>query len=172
MPLPPKQSGFTVLELMIVVTIVAVLAAIGLPSFRDSIRSNRLATASNEMIATVAFARSESIKNNLGAAICPSPDGESCSGTWAGGWLVWSDLNADGLRQSAGEPVLRRQAALRDIVSSGSNAAIRFSPRGAVTGGVGAVVLDSVPCPAGQPFRRSVNVLAGGMARVQRQNCP
>ncbi len=169
-----RAGGFTLIEVIVAIAIAAILVGLALPSFNDALNSNRLANASNELLATVAFARSEAIRGNRGAVVCPSTDGLTCSGDWAAGWIMWADNNADGIRQTSGvnaEPVLRAQAALFNVSSTGSNAAIRFSPRGAVTAGAGVITLRPTACPAGKPFRRTITVMAGGMARVQRQDC-
>jgi type IV fimbrial biogenesis protein FimT len=161
---------------MIVIAIVGILTAIALPNFASALTSNRLATTSNEFIATVAFARSEAVRNNRGAVFCASNDGSECGGRWEDGWIVWADDNADGVRQVSGpgeEPVLRRQAALsgQQSLAVGSTI-IRFSPRGSVVAGSGSITLRAVGCASGKPFQRRLQVLAGGMARVQAENCP
>src|SRR5690606_28438934 len=85
------QSGFTLIELMVAISIVAILLALGLPSFQASLRSNRVTTATNEMLASLSLARTEAIKGIGTAGVCPSSDGSTCgAGTdWSGGWLVW-----------------------------------------------------------------------------------
>ncbi|MBT9159981.1 MAG: hypothetical protein DDT26_01254 [Dehalococcoidia bacterium] len=158
---------------MVTIAIVAILSAIALPSFSSALQSNGLATTSNEFIATLAFARSEAMRNNRGAVVCPSVDGSVCGGDWHDGWIVWGDLNADGVRQTAPpneEPVLRRQSALTRQIATGS-VRIVFTPRGSVSVGTGTVILRSVGCSAGQPFRRDIEVLGGGNLRVSKVNC-
>jgi len=59
-----KQSGFTLLELMITVAVLGVLAAIALPSFQSIIEHRRLAGAAENLFADLQYARSESIKRN------------------------------------------------------------------------------------------------------------
>lgn len=59
-----RQSGFTVIELMIVIVIAGILLAIALPSFRDSIDRNRLRSITNTLYGDLQFAKSEAIKRN------------------------------------------------------------------------------------------------------------
>lgn len=170
-----KSQGVTVVELMVAIAIVGILTAIALPNFASALRSNRLANTGNEFIATVAFSRSEAIRNNRGAVFCASADGSACGGNWQDGWIVWADANADGIRQTSGageEPVLRRQGPLAQQVTIGGATTVRFSPRGGVIAGTGSIVLRAADCSTGQPFQRQLDVLAGGMARIQKQNCP
>ncbi|OQK18659.1 hypothetical protein AU255_02675 [Methyloprofundus sedimenti] len=59
-----KQTGFTLTELMVVIAIVGILAAVAVPSFNDSIERSRLVSASEAVIADLRWARSEAIKRN------------------------------------------------------------------------------------------------------------
>lgn len=165
-----SNRGVTLLELMITIAIAAILASLALPSFSSSLQSNRVATTSNEFLASVAYARSEAMRNNRGAVMCPSSDRSTCGGTWQDGWIVWADQNANGTRETA-EPVLRSQTALYRQTSSGGGAPIRFSPRGGVVGGAGTIRVQAQGCTSGQPFQRRLEVLGGGMVRITKENC-
>lgn len=76
-------SGFTIVELMIVVAVVAVLAAIGLPSMRDLLKTNRMKTLSLDIYSSLTLARSEAIKRNTGSVSMIA-----AAGGWQNGWTV------------------------------------------------------------------------------------
>ncbi|HED35090.1 MAG TPA: prepilin-type N-terminal cleavage/methylation domain-containing protein [Gammaproteobacteria bacterium] len=97
-----KNSGFTLVELMITVSIVAILLTVGVPSLRTFMQGNQLIASTNELISALHVARSEAIKLNSKVSICSSSNGTSCSGSssWKEGWIVFVD--ADGLLDGTG----------------------------------------------------------------------
>jgi type IV fimbrial biogenesis protein FimT len=109
-------SGFTLIELMVTMTILVILTMLALPSFQSAFLSNKLATYSNDFLGSIQLARSETIKRNAVVRICrrerASDDTPSCSasGTWQKGWFVWVDSSGDGNLQAS--EILREQAAL------------------------------------------------------------
>lgn len=175
----PGIHGFTLVELMVTIAIVAILSAIALPSFSNSIRNNRLATTTNEFIAAVSLARSEAVKSNRGARVCASSDGATCGTNWSDGWIVWADANNNGTLES--EEIRRHQQALNGLrVAASSRSAFNFTARGECadcTGGAfgaGAtdIELHAVPCTTGQEHIRSLRILATGAVSFSRGVCP
>ncbi len=100
--------GFTLVETLTVVMIIAILIAVGAPSYRSVTTSSRLSTEVNDLLGALQFARSQALKEGRPVTACISNDGESCAaGTgWHGGWIVFSDTNANGT-VDGGETVLR-----------------------------------------------------------------
>lgn len=173
-------NGFTLVELMVTIAVVAILAAIALPSFSTSIRNTRLASATNEFIAAVNLARSEAVRSNRTGQVCASPDGASCGTDWSQGWIVWADADADNT-PDAGE-IRRHQQALNGMTatSPANRTSFRFSARGECTNclgeafGAGATdfQLRATPCASGQQHIRSLRVLRTGAVSFTREACP
>lgn len=82
-------NGFTLIELMVVIAIVAILAKIGLPSFSDMMRKNRLSAASSALQVSLSLARSEAVKRGSDALVTVAAN--TTAGDWANGWTVFVD---------------------------------------------------------------------------------
>ena len=141
------SQGFTLLELMIVLTLVSVILAIGAPSFGDFSRNNRLTSAANNLLAGLQLARTEAIKRQRIVSICTSDnaDGPSptCSSGTFSGWIVFEDSNGDCAR-TADEPLpLRSGEALPNgLAASQDGRCASFSPNGQVRAGGGQALLS------------------------------
>lgn len=103
-----KDSGFTLIELVVTVSLLGILLTMAVPNFTTLVKNSRLSTQANDFIIAANLARSEAIKRNLNVVICRSADGASCanSGGWEQGWVVFVDNDSDG-GLDAGETVLR-----------------------------------------------------------------
>ena len=86
-----KQAGFTLTEIGVTLLIVGVMSAMALPSLSSLTRGTRVKRAATDMLATLAYARSEAISRNAQVSIV-------ASGTWSAGWQVV--VGATVLRQS------------------------------------------------------------------------
>lgn len=115
-----RESGFTLIELMVTVTVMAVLLAIAVPSFQSFLVRNNLASSGASFLSTVNYARSEAVKRSMTVTICPSANGATCTGgTWSSGWITFVDTNANG-SADAGETVLRAHPTLTGNYSAAS----------------------------------------------------
>ncbi|MBI5462891.1 MAG: GspH/FimT family pseudopilin [Gammaproteobacteria bacterium] len=127
-----KHTGFTLVELMITLAVAAILLTVGIPSFGDFIKNNRLVSYANEFVAGAHLARSEAIKRRRYGYICASSNQSSCTGgtNWAVGWIAWIDDNGDAIPQST--ELLRARQALNATVTYTSNgpSQFRFDPTG------------------------------------------
>ena len=85
-----SAKGFTLVELMVVVVIVAIFLLIAAPSYTTLTQRTRLKSYANEVVASIYLARSEAIKRNASMTLCTSTLGASCDGdgNWGQGWIV------------------------------------------------------------------------------------
>ena len=125
----PLSAGFTLMELLMGIAVLAILTTLAVPAFNQFILNNRLAGQANEMVAAFQFARSEALKRGLSVQVCPSDDGENCSTAWTDGWMVVANPG------ESDEEVLRVWPSPGDdfqITTSASD--IAFEPSGAYAG--------------------------------------
>lgn len=85
-----RQRAFTLLELAVVSTILAVAAALAVPALADAIAQARLRSAADTLADDLASARRAALTRGGGVTICPSRDGRQCTprGRWHQGWAI------------------------------------------------------------------------------------
>ncbi len=120
------QSGFTLIELMVTMTVAAILVGIAIPNLRDFLRNNRLSGGVNDMLHSLQVARTEAIKRQPplggGVVVCgtASPTvadaAMACDYATFSGWFVFLDSNGN-WQHDAAEPVLERHALLDATVT-------------------------------------------------------
>ncbi|RYE71403.1 MAG: prepilin-type N-terminal cleavage/methylation domain-containing protein, partial [Oxalobacteraceae bacterium] len=74
-----QHIGFSLVELMVTVAVLAIVAAIAIPSFTGLINSSRLTASANEVLASLQMARSEAVRRNQTVIVCPSNNASSCT---------------------------------------------------------------------------------------------
>lgn len=107
------QCGFTMVELLVTLSLASILLSVAVPSYRTFTQDNLMVVHSNNFASSIALAKSEAIRRSSQATMCPSTNGTSCTrGTvWSDGWLVFADANGNGVVE-AGDQILHVNAAL------------------------------------------------------------
>ncbi len=111
-----RQSGFSLVELAVVLAISAVLTSVALPDLRQMIRSHRLKAAVGDLFGAIDLARSQAIARGRKVLLVPA-DGATLD--WSDGWLVFVDENGD-RRPGAGEEVIMRHGPPGDGIVVGA----------------------------------------------------
>lgn len=168
-----NQSGFTSIELMVTVSIVAVLVALAAPAFTLLIEIWRVRTVQEAMYTSLFLARSEAIKRSGQVVMQKIPNNTngctSASGNrdWDCGWIICQDSNNNGTC-NASEPVLQRieTPSKVQVTRTGGGATIKLNRWGLVDGtwlGFSLVPLDK---PTTHPGARGICMSSGGRIRI------
>jgi len=126
-----KQKGFTLIELIITLSIVSILSSYALPSFHELKLNKQLQSERNRLTGSLHLARSHSIMHQTTVIVCPSTSGGSCDNqsNWHQGWIIFSDKNSN--RQlDAEDIVLRHEDAMVSQItalSSSHRSKIRYT---------------------------------------------
>ena len=102
-----RQAGFTLIELMVALSVLAILAAAAVPNFSSFIHRSRMTTESSNLVSDVEIARSEAARRNTTITVCPTADGTNCTSDWTQRRVVFVDSNGDNII-SNGEEVIRK----------------------------------------------------------------
>ncbi len=115
-------TGYSMVELLVVLTLLSVLASMAVPSMTAMINTQRSTSLGNALLASLNLARNEAIKRNSRTVLCKSADGLSCtnSGGWQQGWIMFQDVNNNALLD-AGEQVIHLQGAASQGLSLTGN---------------------------------------------------
>jgi type IV fimbrial biogenesis protein FimT len=130
-----KVTGFTLVEMMITLTVMVIVLAVGVPSFIQISRNNSLAIHANELVAALNMARSEAVKRGEQVTVAPTV------AEWEDGWHIFTDGNDTGTLD-AGELELQVYDAIKDgyTLRTGAhfNLYVAYLPTGMSKGNGGA----------------------------------
>lgn len=135
-----NTSGFTLMELMVTITIAGIVMGLALPSFNAAIRNNRLTTYANDFVTAMNVARSEAVKRGMSVTVRRvdnlSFTNLGAGANWENGWDVFADVNGNGTYNGGvgGDTLIRTYPALRGGYilrgNAGFPAFIRFGSNG------------------------------------------
>ncbi|MXS80688.1 prepilin-type N-terminal cleavage/methylation domain-containing protein [Nitrosomonas sp. GH22] len=167
------SKGFTMVELMITISIASILLAVAVPGYQSLMRESRLTAQANELMTALHYARSEAVKRGGRITICKSPDGATCNdGSWQDGWLVFSDAGMAGAVDSDDE-ILRVFPKLNgSSLKGGGNFSSRISylRNGRSQGNNNLPNGTFTLC--NQNDARKIVINVSGRARVEKAGCP
>ncbi|MCT8124501.1 GspH/FimT family pseudopilin [Alishewanella sp. BS5-314] len=170
-------SGFTLIEVMVTVAVLAIVITVAVPSFGNLLAANRLTGQSNEILGALALARNEAIKQNQDIVFCHSNDLLVCENAPAAGWRGYLVLRpADNTviaagRLSSANLILLASPAVNNSTRNNVNQVIRFNPQGVVRQGNQEAVLNGVlrvctNVASINPNSRDIQLRSGGRVRI------
>ncbi len=158
-----RARGFTLIELMVTITVLAIITSIAAPSFSSMLRENRIAATTNELRGAIQLARSEAVKRHQDVIVCRrNSAGNNCeNGTnWSTGWLI---------RQSGGD-IIKVWVSVPDLAMTGPEAGVTFRASGlSAASATQSFAVASSSCTGQQ--KRTLNVSATGQTTLAKVNC-
>ncbi|MGB0360323.1 MAG: GspH/FimT family pseudopilin [Endozoicomonas sp.] len=129
-----KQYGVSLVELLVSLTMAAILISVAVPSMKFFIVETRITTTADEVYGSVMLARSEAIKRQKTVSLCSTLDHVTCDETnsgWHYGWLIFTDESEDGLLNGR-DQLISRVSDLTHLISITWNRGfnLRFNSRG------------------------------------------
>lgn len=158
------MSGFSLIELMVVVAILAILSALAAPSFTPLMERWRVRDSAENLQSTLYYARSEAIKRSGNVIITKSADTGSCTSSgstqWNCGWVVFFDVNGNGMQDACVANAIPNECTLQ-VVSPPNRVTINLA------GSAGRIAVDrwgmlSDPAGASVPTAMSFDLIPKG----------
>ena len=183
-----RNSGFTLIELMVTISVLAILLAIAVPNFQSFILNSRLTATTNDLASAFAVARSEAVKRATRVTVCKSANPEAASPTcsagasWQNGWIVFVDSatagTVDGTDSGNILRVFQPTVSNGMAIDGGANFAnwLSYLPSGVSVGNGnlanGTFIVDFATCPSpATNMARTIVLNATGRAMTTRINC-
>lgn len=172
------SGGFTLIELMVAVAVLAILSAIAIPQMTRMITMARVSGTMNEYIAGVNLARAEAVSRGVRVTICAAASTTSCrtSGTdWTvGGWIVFVDDGLNPGQIDAGEVILRQRAdwtGMAAVIGPASLRRVSYISNGRLETGIMVGGVTFTPDLNDLTTQRTVCIDRSGRPRIDELTC-
>lgn len=179
----PAQRGFTLIEMLTTVAVVAVTTTVGVPALNGFVAGNRAASQVNTLIGALNYARSEAVSSARQVSLCPYTENPAASDpalrytcasatTWQQGWIVFRTVVDESGTATGDREVLRVFAPLAPgDTLTGNVSTVTYLPTGFLAAGSSSPQFALIPqaCTADQ--RRDVSLSLQGQAHVASAQC-
>lgn len=127
---PKTSRGFTLLELMIALAVMAVALGMGIPAYRGMVANSQASAAANDLMMMAHGARAQAMRTRSRVIVCPTRNGQTCAGSDWSRAISGIDANRNDTIDS-GETILRRVSIPRTVTAEAvSNTPLIFLPDG------------------------------------------
>ncbi len=156
------NRGFTLIELMVTIAVLAIVIAIAAPSFTSVIQSNRTTALHHEILGALQLARSEAVKRRTEVIVCRSEDQEDCANgaDWTVGWIV---------KDVAGDEVVKVWDSVTGMALTGPIAGAVFRSTG-MADAVTNFTTTTSSCTSGTKY--TIEIARSGNANAAKTGCP
>lgn len=178
-----QDAGFTLIELMATIAIMAFIIIIAAPTYKELTISSEAAAQANSLLGNLNHARSEAAKRGMKVVVCKSANGSTCDTVAANGWeegrIEFVDVDGDNIRTVATEALISAQPAIPDFTITGTGVAanyLSFFPSGFTRVNVTLNVCSASRAGVSAPRHRAISIIASGRARItvsaNQTSCP
>lgn len=169
-----NQRGFTLLELLVTLVIVAILLAVAAPSFQSVIRNNAMVAARDDILKALQFARAHAVTANTQVSVCAADDNldDGCSAdsrNFANGWIVFEGNELDDADTADNRLRVHEKYENISMIFDGSDTVtyITYQPSGLLERGVGNGLINVCDTTSSGAAPRSVRIaLTTGQTRT------
>ena len=164
-----ENKGFTLIELIVTVSIAAILAAVAAPSFTKFIDESRDRAVVQQLLKSLIAARSEAVVRGTTVTV------SAISGNWANGWQSWIDNNSNGSYDD-GESIQKSTAVNASATITGDRggtavSSVAFTRDGFLNDSA-AIAISYRTSPEYCPRDRNISVSLTGQVSISERSCP
>ena len=165
-----RIRGFTLMEMLVLLVVIAIVAAVGLPNFTQMVRANQVTSYGNSLVGAVQLARGMAAQRGEGMAICGSSNGVACDGNWGAGWMVYADPNGNANNPAEAADIMRVGNGNDALTATTNGGIVRFTSQALRhEDSIDALLVARADC--GDEGRLRITIVAGGRASAQRVDC-